>query len=276
MNLQDLAMVCFALVFCSSSAHADFFWNKKKAEEKRPSVVIPATEQKPPELVGMMAVPEENLTSGVATNDRKALYRLKDEQTVEALVKLASGRQLREQELVVVARLINEKQLELTGFNQKLNENFGISEDGNYHYDNETRTLYELKAKPGAEKAPKDAKPEDLMDKEVLRKFEDKDKEETFLKMVGAKKITTDEIRSLQWILQEKKIELTSIQDSLNQQFSMDPEKHYEYDADTQVVYELVGTKDTGESAVTEPQPDVAKKVMTRGKPTETLLGGAD
>ena len=263
MNLQDLTVVCFALVFCNSAAHADFFWKKKKAEKKSPSVAIPAATEKTPELVGMTEAPMEKATAPVdAVNDRKALYRLKDKETVEALVKLASGRKFREQELVVVARLINEKQLELTGFNRKLSENFGISEEGNYHYDNETRTLYLLEAKPGVDKVPKDAKPEDLMEKKVLRKFENKELEESFLKMVGAKKITTDEIRSLQLILQEKKIELTSIQDSLNQQFSMDPEKHYEYDADTQIVYELVGVKDVSGSAVTGSQPDVAKKVM--------------
>lgn len=173
--------------------------------------------------------------------EKRALYRLRDQETVDALVRLAAGRQLREQELAVVSRLIREKEQELAAFNGRLQEQFGISETGNYHYDNERRVIFELKAKEGEAAAPQEGgDPLAGFDKNPVRRLKDKETEDVFLRLVGAKKITSDQIRALQLILQEKKIELSNIQDSLREQFSMDPAKHYEYDAETRVVHELV------------------------------------
>ena len=256
MKPHGLVCACCVVACCCTSVQAEFFWNKKKDKEEPAAVVVP-----PASDAAVSGVATDAAAAATKTQDKKALYRLKDEETVQALVKLATGRQLREQELAVVARLISEKQLELTGFNEKLKQEFGISDEGNYHYDNESRTIYELKQKPGADKASKNAKPEDLIEKKVQRKLKNKKTEESFLKMVGAKKITTDEIRALQLILQEKKIELANIQESLQQQFSMAPEKHYEYDADTRVVYELVMAEEPGKATVgKEGKKKAAKK----------------
>lgn len=257
MRFQVLVVAFLSIACLASSAHAEFFWKKKKKAEKEPAVMppiapvppdskTPSTQDIPPPTRPIVApqsdsqTPSSQVEESTVVNNKKALYRLKDDETIEALVKLATGRQLREQELVVVSRLLNEKQLELSGFNEQLKEKFGISAEGNYQYDDETRTIFALKAKPGAENASKDAKPEDLVERTVQRELENAEVEELFLKMVGAKKVTTDEIRALQMILQEKKIELTHIQESLQEQFSMAPDKHYEYDSETHVVYELI------------------------------------
>ncbi len=250
------------LMFVPMAADAEFFWNRNKDQAEPaggppPQVVVP-TVPTGSDVPPVSTPPAAATAAPTAPSEKRALYRLKDQETVDALVKLAAGRKLREQELAVVARLLNEKQMELRGFNQQLQETFGISEEGNYQYDNESRTLFEVKAKPGAENAPVDAKPEDWIEKTKIKKLR-ADAEETFLKMVGAKKITTDEIRSLQLIIQEKKIELTNILESLQQQFSMSADNHYEYDAESRVVYQLEYPKSDGALAATKAPEAKAK-----------------
>lgn len=173
--------------------------------------------------------------------EKRAMYRLRDQETVDALVRLAAGRQLREQELVVVSRLIREKEMELAAFDERLQQQFGISPTGNYHYDNERRIIFALQEREEAGVAALDQNdPLAAFEKRPLRRLRDEEAEQHFLRLVGAKKITSDQIRALQLIVQEKRIELSNILDSLREQFSMDADKHYEYDAETRVVYELI------------------------------------
>ena len=173
--------------------------------------------------------------------EKRAMYRLRDQETVDTLVRLAAGRQLREQELVVVSRLIREKEMELAAFDERLLQQFGVSATGNYHYDNERRIIFELRERGGGEDTTVDpSDPLSAFDKSPLRRIKDEETEALFLRLVGAKRITSDQIRSLQLIVQEKRIELNNILDSLRQQFSMDADRHYEYDAETRVVYELI------------------------------------
>ena len=130
--------------------------------------------------------------------EKRAMYRLRDQETVDALVRLAAGRQLREQELVVVSRLIREKEMELASFDERLQKQFGVSPTGNYHYDNERRIIFSLRGREDLD--PETFDPSDPLaafEKNPMRRLKDEEAEQLFLRLVGAKKITTDQIRSL-------------------------------------------------------------------------------
>lgn len=261
---------CFIYIFsatllfgASGLAHAQF-WRRSADTEPQPAVEEVLLIQPTPEPVATGPVPAEAVLAepGAAEPalaepgavvpsasvggrgemiEKRAMYRLRDQETVDTLVRLAAGRQLREQELVVVSRLIREKEMELAAFDERLLEQFGVSSTGNYHYDNERRIIFKLRERAEGESGEVDpSDPLSAFDKSPLRRLRDEETEALFLRLVGAKRITSDQIRSLQLIVQEKRIELSNILDALRQQFSMDADKHYEYDAETRVVYELI------------------------------------
>ena len=232
-----LQLLAVAAIYSAVNSEAAF-WNKKTEEPE------PAGEGVEVVSVPRVASPEAVAPApGVAaTPRRRAHFLVKDPETERSLMQLAESRREREEEIRVILRLYQEKQGELARMNGRLAEKFQISADENYQYDNETKSLYKLTPKEGAQDlaAAGGAAAEDLFDRKLHLSLEPEDMEVTFVRLVSAKKITASELQVLQLLLKEKNMELAKIHSSLKERFSVSPEKHYEYDAEAHTLFEIV------------------------------------
>ncbi len=233
----SLQLVAVASLFGAVNSDAAF-WNKKgdRSEAEEPTIeVVSVPDTVSPGIAAPAATPS-------AAPQRRAHFLVKDSETEKGLMQLAESRRQREEEIRVILRLYEEKQGELARMNGRLTEKFGISAEENYQYDNETKSLYKLTPKEGAEDLAQNGQtaPEDLFDKKLHMSLELEDMEVTFVRLVSAKKITASELQVLQLLLKEKNMELAKIHASLKERFSILPEKHYEYDADAHTLFEIV------------------------------------
>lgn len=230
------AAVGCALIVPASQA---LFW-KRDAKPAAEVLEEPVPELEPVE------VPAGSLQSAgegaPAEAGRRPHYRLEGPEAEQALVQLAESRRLREEELRVLARLYVEKQEELKRMNQQLQQRFGIAPDENYQYDAEERTLHKLTAKPDMEELARNGAtdPEALFVKSSHHTFEGRDDELVFVRLVTAKKITGSQLQVIQLLVKEKNMELSKVLGLLKDQFSISPDKHYEYDAEAQTLFEVV------------------------------------
>jgi hypothetical protein len=231
------AAVGCALIVPTSRA---LFWKR----EDKAARTVPAD---PPVAMEPAQVPAGSLQSAasdpaVAAPTRRPHQRLEGPEAEQALVQLAESRRLREEELRVLARLHAEKRGELARMNEQLLERFGIASDETYQYDAEAKTLYKLTAKPDMEAlaAGGVTDPEELFEKSRHRIFAQREQELGFVRLVSAKKITGSELQVIQLLVKEKNMELEKVLGSLKDRFSISPDKHYEYDAEAQTLFEVV------------------------------------
>lgn len=230
MKIKQVLTPALAALCISAAISLGAFWNRKDQE--------PAPEAAPPSAG---TVTQAQPGAG-ATSIRRAHFYIQDDATAQILVQLAESRSFREEELRVIARLFKEKEAELERMNQRLLERFGVTAEGNYQYDRDSRTLFELTAKEDIDESTASGavSADELFDKHAHRTFIEDQEETEFVRLASAKKITASELQVLSLLLKEKQIELTRVQDSLRDRFSVSPEKHYEYDADTRTLFEIV------------------------------------
>lgn len=167
-----------------------------------------------------------------ASTTRRPHLVIRGDDAERSLVKLATARQLREEELRVIQRLLNEKEAELEHLNALLQTQFDIAADRNYQFDKEENAIFEL--------VPLGENGAEGFDRKVHRELPDGDAANDFLKQVGAKNITSGEIQYLRLLFREKEIEAKHVYETLEEEFSVLRDKHYEYEPSEKTLYELM------------------------------------
>lgn len=249
-GLMLLGICVFAGTQCAQGA----FWNRKSSKEEPARVAPPPPTYAVTPVAG--AQPVQSLSSysdrapelpdvppaeaASPQHARRAHFRMPDQEAVDTLVQLADSRRMREEEIRVLARLLREKEGELVRMNDRLRDRFGIAADANYQYDNETKGLFLLVPKSG-ESAVEGEGADEVFEKRLHRTLDAKQTEIEFVRLVSAKKITASEIQVLKLLLKEKNLELGKVHASLEERFAISPEKHYEFDAPSRTLFEVVG-----------------------------------
>ena len=256
---QGLPVVALSVILAGVTAQGAF-WNKKSSKDagkgsevhseygaRSPDGVISnggtvrslaSYQEHVPSQQALDPSSKASVDGGASNSGRRAHFLIQDQKSADALVALAESRRLREEEIRVLGRLHQEKEGELNRMNERLNSRFKISADANYQYDNETKSLFLLIAKEGAEAEA--AVPEDRFHKRLHMTLSDRESEIAFVRLVSAKKITASEMQVLKLLLKEKNLELSKVHETLQERFAIAPDKHYEYDAASRTLFEIV------------------------------------
>lgn len=239
--------ILFGLLFLIAAAPSSdgFFWRNRAEDDKPASSASPANPA--PVSQAGPSVPidtDVEVVRGTETSavTRTPLLQVDDDEAEQVLVRLAQARQLREEEIRVLGRLSQEKDQELQRMNAQLEQRFGILADDNYQYDQEAQAVYRITPKAEAEAGADDAgvsSAEDLFDRELHRRLESEEDELAFVRLVSAKKITVSELAMLRLLLREKSLELERVMAALKDRFSIEPGKHYQYDAPSRTLFEV-------------------------------------
>ncbi len=80
----------------------------------------------------------------------RKVHRTLEEKDREAFLRLVASRQLASEQVEVLSLLRNEKEIELTTVQQLMVDKYAISNDREYRYDQDTRTLFELVRVPAS------------------------------------------------------------------------------------------------------------------------------
>ena len=224
------------------------FWKKKSEADDPPAVSGPAAAVEPARNAADSAAPAITTVAQAQPDSqqqavRRAHYKVDGPETETTLMQLAESRQLRRGEIVVLSRLLVEKRNELGRMDRRLQDVFAVDPSVTYQYDADSRTIYRLDTKEDAEELAQseEVNPEDLITRTLHRELATAEAANAFTRLVSAKKITNSEIRVLQLLLREKNMELKKVETTLAARFSIAPDKHYEYDASAQTLYEVVG-----------------------------------
>lgn len=231
------------------------FWKRRSSNQKETTSQAEAASAVPGDRSQEQPVSEPDRSppsagAGVATpggGEEAAVYRrehlrIEDEDSVGVLRQLAQARVLREEEIRVLGRLTQEKDAELKRMNDQLLARFGIKADDNYQYEQESRSLFRIEPKTDAAQnaASGGARTADeLFDRGLHLRFDSESDELEFIRLVSAKKITVSELAMLRLLLREKGLELERVLASLRDRFSIEPDKHYEYDEATRTLMEV-------------------------------------
>lgn len=155
--------------------------------------------------------------------------RINKKETEQEFLKLSMGRKSTMQEMAVTERLLKEKEMEASKINETLAKMFSITPNGNYQYDTDTMTIYEVVADSAGKQS-----------KRLHARIPDKAKATQFVNLVSAKGTVVDAIRSIKLLIKEKQMEMTNIENLLAQKFSVSKDRTYRYDPETMSLYELV------------------------------------
>ena len=122
--------------------------------------------------------------------------------------KAVALRQMRSEELRILARLVEEKKSELAGFNAELKAICAMSDDAAYSYNPTNRTLY-LISTNAAHGATADMPA--LLPHHAFANEEESDE---FLRTLGAKQITLRQLETFREVIREKQTEYKFIIES--------------------------------------------------------------
>lgn len=191
------------------------------------------------------------------SSSRELLHRvITSKQDETDLINLLRTRHGVAQEIIVLARLTQEKRRERAQFNRDLAADFRIHPKRNYYYESDTLTLYELvpatnrtaaaeQSSPAAESTQTQGDSRTSMDKRVHRRLSDREQGQTFVKLTNARQLVTQELRVFALVLKEKRAEMKKIADRLRKRFDMSPNLRYRYDKATMRLYELQDSSTT-------------------------------
>ena len=180
--------------------------------------------------------------------------------------KAVTLRQLRSEELRVLARLVEEKKSELAGFNAKLKAICAMSDDAMYSYSATNRTLYlvSTNATHGA-----------TADQPALiphHAFPNEEEAGVFLRTLGAKQVTQRQIDTFGDVIREKQAEYRLTDKYLSDNYGIRPDKNYRFDEKTGELFDLTppekGRK-VKPSAKEEPAKAASAKASASAKKTQ-------
>ena len=140
---------------------------------------------------------------------------------------LAYRKQVTEEDISVLERLQSEKQTEFRQMNGQLQKEFNMDPERDYEYDADKK---ELTLKP----LEKDG------ESTVLVTLDDKAREGLFLRLIAAKRLTSNALATLELLVLEKKKEVELIDAKLLDEYSIHAEKDYYYDAARRSLFQVV------------------------------------
>ena len=119
--------------------------------------------------------------------------------TEDDFLNIVAKKQAAFEDMRVLAKLYQEKNDQQQQFTASLQEQFEIKPDGNYQYDVDSMTIVEI-VKP--------AYGNDSAKTQLHMKLNDAAAAQTFVRLATAKKISVEEMASLQVLYREKQMEL--------------------------------------------------------------------
>lgn len=240
--------ILLIVVLCAAASPSAFaVWPfKSKKDEPSKFVTPPPKAEASPGTIAQAPVPRS--TAGTSSVLRVSHLKFQDAERERGFLELTLSRVRTREDLTIIDRLIAEKRMEVAKFTQQLDKEFGVKADGNYQYDKAAGTVFELVARSPAAGVT-NASP--TLEKKELVKFDSGEKESRFVRLASSKRLSTEQIRILRLLEEEKRLEQKTIEQALLKNFNVVAEKNYEYDIDTKTIYELVAVPD-GKSAGAE------------------------
>lgn len=239
MRLSSLLVsLCFATLI-AGPVHAawPFGGDKNDAAKKPPSAV------KRQPLAGAIVTADTDTQS--VPYVKRAHLRFEDSKMETDFLQLVAIRQRTQDDLLVITRLIDEKEKEVDKFESDLEKEFGISPKGNYRYDSQLTTIFELIPKSqSASDRPSTvtdvASWEAQFTRREHKKLDTEASRKRFMELAQAKQLSTDQLRMLDLLKSEKHLEEARLQQELTHKFAISNDRNYQYDADTKNLFELV------------------------------------
>lgn len=150
-----------------------------------------------------------------------------DGPTAQRFLDLAYRKQVTEEDISVLSRLQEEKKTEFQKMNEQLASEFGMDAESEYEYDASTR---ELSMKPVAEGG----------ELKLITTLAEKSREDLFLRLIAAKRLTSNALATLELLLLEKEKEVQLVDNKLLADYNVHEEKDYYYDAERRSLFLIV------------------------------------
>jgi hypothetical protein len=210
------------------------------------SVSVPAPVKSSAVDTQSVAAVATNATAGVKPSGyvRREHLNFRSEEAAQLFLRQMARKEAVADQIRVVARLIEEKNVEFAQYAQALQSQFSVNSAVNYNYDAQAMTIYVLETQvtgTASARSGKESAAETVVQKEHM-KLKDKKSEQQFLQLVAARRLTTEELRSLQFILREKNMELELREQELSANYSISKDRAYQYNQQNLTLYELVPT----------------------------------
>jgi hypothetical protein len=188
-----------------------------------------STTNKPESAVSAATVPAES--EFVNGAHRRAHLRFKEKGSEEAFLKIVAKKQAVFEDLRVIGKLCQEKNNQQQQFAASLQEQFAVKPDGNYQYDAGSRTIAEIvKSASGGEASQT----------QLHMKLKDEATAQNFVRLATAKRVSLEEMATLQLIYREKQMELAEYDRQLADAYAIVKDRNYQYDPTTKTLYELI------------------------------------
>ena len=226
---------------------------------------------------------KESPAGNVPTNaSRRYHMRISDQATEKELLTLFAQKRAVSETLMVMRNLSQEKSTELARFDKELETKYGVKRDGNYSFDQDKLTLYEVifKQPPAADTKPAgDTAAATQPEKKVYRQLKDAEEGRQLALLMTGKRLTIEELRVFNLVAREKQMEMDRLNVVLGDKFSMSRDRDYQYEPGTMRLYEIVPLprKSTAPAPQTRPvaapaaQPARTNAVPASAKPKPKL-----
>lgn len=172
--------------------------------------------------------PEIEIVNG---QHRRAHLLFKGKATEEGFLKIVARKQSVLEDMRVIAKLYQEKDAQQQQFTRELQNQFGLQPDKSYQYDADAMTINEvLKPAIGSEAAKT----------KLQMKLKDEAAAQTFARLVSAKRLSVEQMASLQLMNREKQMEVAEYDRQLSDAYAIVKDRSYQYDSTTKTLYELI------------------------------------
>lgn len=185
-------------------------------------------------LVPVHAQRKDAKTPGPAASDLEYLpiREFANSEQAGGFLQLAHRKQMTEEDHNVLQRLQREKEAEYKQLDGQLLDRFSLSSALEYEYEAETKTIYR-KAGDGEDKA----------NRKVIYQFKNEAGEQDFLRLVAAKRLTANATATLKLLILEKQKELELLDKQLKEQYGIQGDLDYYYDAKKMTLFEVKAKK---------------------------------
>jgi hypothetical protein len=190
---------------------------------------------------------------------REEVHRRLDKAQAERFVSLVQLRSDIAEELVVFTRVQGEKQTEIAGYDERFIRDYRINPDQHYRYDPSSNALIRIEEEVDTEGVTN-----------VVERFDRTYSQElgdALLKDMVGKTLASQQLRSLALLIREKNQEHALVNQSLLQQFGIDPAAKYRFDSDKGIIYVTVDKKAGKEPKKPAPSSSSAPKKQPVAKP---------
>jgi len=141
----------------------------------------------------------------------------------ERFIALVSRRNDIQQDLAVLARLLDEKMTDKKMIDAAFLTNFGIKADESYRFDGNTRSVYRILVPP----------------QEVLHRSLTQEQTRNFLRYAEVRKRIQVAIDGINVLNGQKKKQWDKVSDEMLDEFGIYPDSNYHFEKKTRVIYKL-------------------------------------